>query len=114
VGEGGEEDHMGYGRFVGVGTEESDDIADVNSLDTLPDDTGVFDLVHIRFLGLAIPEPKWGDLLEEASRILKSGGKLEIVEMSYTLPTSAPSSLRNSFASLLLANLVQPLPVLPI
>ena len=86
----------------------------VDFLDVLPYDTGVFDMVHIRFIGLGVPETRWVDVLEEAARVLKRGGTLEIVEMSYTLPNSFPASLRNSFASLLLADLVQPYPVLPL
>ena len=64
-------------------------------------------MVHIRFVGLGLPESKWGDLLEEATRVLRSGGTLEIVEMAYTLP-SLP------FASLLLSDLVNPNPAMPI
>ena len=71
-------------------------------------------MVHIRFIGLAVFEAKWGDLLEEAARVLRRGGILEIVEMSYTLPPSTPASLQNSFASLLLADVIQPDPSLPI
>ncbi|WRT67184.1 uncharacterized protein IL334_004150 [Kwoniella shivajii] len=83
-------------------------------LHELPFDTGVFDLVHIRFVNLGIPETKWYDIFEEATRVLKRGGKIEIVEMSYTLPSMSPASLRNSFASTLLANMIQPLPSLAI
>lgn len=43
-------------------------------------------MVHIRFVGLGVPEAKWPTLLEEASRVLKPGGNLEIVERSYDLP----------------------------
>lgn len=84
------------------------------SLTPLPYDTGVFDMVHIRFVGLGIPEGRWGDVIDEAVRVLKRGGKLEIVEMSYDLPAAAPQSLRNSFASLLLSDLISPLPILPL
>nr|XP_018263819.1 uncharacterized protein I303_03692 [Kwoniella dejecticola CBS 10117]OBR85977.1 hypothetical protein I303_03692 [Kwoniella dejecticola CBS 10117] len=80
----------------------------------LPFDTGVFDLVHIRFVNLGVPETKWYDLLEKATRVLKRGGKLEIVETNYTLPTSSPASLRNSFASMLLADMIQPMPSLAV
>ncbi|EIW69448.1 hypothetical protein TREMEDRAFT_62314 [Tremella mesenterica DSM 1558] len=85
-----------------------------NFLQCLPYDTGVFDMVHIRFIGLGVPEDKWADLLEEATRVLKPGGKLEIVEMSYTLSSAVPSSLRNSFSSLLLAEMIQPVTILPL
>ncbi|WVW83046.1 hypothetical protein I302_105063 [Kwoniella bestiolae CBS 10118] len=83
-----------------------------NILNELPFDTGVFDLVHIRFVNLGIPETKWYDILEEATRVLKRGGKIEIVETSYTLPSRCPASLKNSFASMLLADTIQPLPSL--
>ncbi|ORY27168.1 S-adenosyl-L-methionine-dependent methyltransferase [Naematelia encephala] len=85
-----------------------------NFLEPLRYEAGVFDMVHIRFVGLGVPETKWGDLLDEATRVLKPGGKLEIIETSYTLPSACPPSLRNSFASLLLADLVQPIPLLPL
>jgi hypothetical protein len=71
-------------------------------------------MVHIRFCGLGIPETKWYDLLEESARVLKKGGTLEIVEMAYILPDTVPLSIRNSFSSLLLADMVQPSPNLPI
>ncbi|WVQ98770.1 hypothetical protein IAU59_005901 [Kwoniella sp. CBS 9459] len=85
-----------------------------NFLNELPFDTGVFDLVHLRFVNLGVPETKWFDLLEEATRVLKRGGKLEIVETSYRLPGTAPVSLKNSFASVILADMVHPLPLLPL
>ncbi|OCF41311.1 hypothetical protein I317_04882 [Kwoniella heveanensis CBS 569] len=85
-----------------------------NFLDELPFDTGVFDLVHLRFVNLGVPETKWFDLLEEATRVLKRGGKLEIVETSYRLPGTASVSLRNSFASMILADMVHSLPLLPL
>ncbi|WVQ70042.1 uncharacterized protein L199_008266 [Kwoniella botswanensis] len=83
-----------------------------NFFSELPFDTGVFDLVHLRFVNLGISETKWYDLLEEATRVLKRGGKIEIVETSYTLPSECPASLKNSFASMLLADMIQPLPSL--
>lgn len=52
-----------------------------------------------------MPEHKWPSFLEECYRILEPGGKIEIVESSYDLAL-APSSVQNSFASLLLADLV--------
>ncbi|WVF72193.1 hypothetical protein IAT40_007005 [Kwoniella sp. CBS 6097] len=85
-----------------------------NFLNELPFDTGVFDLVHLRFVNLGVPETKWFDLLEEATRVLKRGGKLEIVETSYKLPVTAPVSLKNSFASMILADMVHSLPLLPL
>lgn len=54
----------------------------------------------MRFIGLGVPESAWPQLLEEACRVLKSGGQLEIVDMSYQLSRSAPS-FQHSFTSLL-------------
>lgn len=75
------------------------------SLKPLPFGTGAFDYVHMRFIGLGIPEHAWPQLIEEACRVLKRGGKLEIVDMSYQLPLSA-RSLQDSFASLLLSDYI--------
>jgi hypothetical protein len=71
-------------------------------------------MVHIRFVALGVLEAKWSDLLDECTRVLRPGGHLEIVETSLHLPLSSPASLRNSFASMLLADMVSPLPSLPI
>ena len=46
-------------------------------------------MVHMRFIGLGVPENKWADLLEEAARVLKRGGQLEIVEMHYAATHSS-------------------------
>ncbi|KAK8869768.1 hypothetical protein IAR55_000336 [Kwoniella newhampshirensis] len=83
-------------------------------LDDLPFDTGVFDMVHIRFIGLGVPEARWSDLLDEATRVLKRGGKLVFVETNYVLPRSTAASQRDSFSSLLSPHFIQPLPNLPI
>ncbi|KAL7424070.1 hypothetical protein Q5752_001655 [Cryptotrichosporon argae] len=85
-----------------------------NFLDRLPFDSGVFDMVHMRFVGLGIPEAKWADVFDEVARVLKPGGKFELVETDYTAPASASPSVRNAFASLLLAELVAPSPLLPV
>lgn len=42
------------------------------------------------------------------------GGTLEIVDMAYIPPANSPTSIRNSFASTLLADMVQPIPALPL
>lgn len=57
----------------------------------------------MRFIGLGVPEASWPTLLDEALRVLRSGGQLEIIDMSYELPT-CPASFQESFASLLLAD----------
>lgn len=59
----------------------------------------------MRFIGLGVPEHAWPQLLEESCRVLKRGGKIEIVDMSYQLPLSA-RSLQHSFASLLLSDYI--------
>ncbi len=87
----------------------------------------------MRFCGLGVPEAKWPDLLEEATRVLKRGtGVLEvisgfyrfdlrtqlmsfmrhsqIVETTYGLPLSAPMSRRFSHETLLRAAFINPLP----
>ena len=71
-------------------------------------------MVHLRFVGLGVPEVKWGDLLEESARVLRKGETLEIVEMAYTPPSFTPPPLQNAFASLLLADMIQPDTSLPI
>lgn len=86
----------------------------IYSLTTLPYDTGAFDMVHLRFLSLGLPESAWPQLLDEALRVLSPGGHLEIVDMSITLPSSAPASLQRSFASMLLAEMINPDPSLPV
>ncbi|KAL1406898.1 hypothetical protein Q8F55_006310 [Vanrija albida] len=82
-----------------------------NFLDPLPYEAGSFDMVHMRFLGLGVPETRWAELLDEAMRVLKPGGVLEIVEMSFEPPPTAPPSVANSFSSLLLSDYVQPNPL---
>lgn len=87
-------------------------------------------MVHMRFLGLGVPETRWAELLDEAMRVLKPGGVLEasrllplspassatnpptqIVEMSFEPPPTAPPSVSNTFSSLLLSDYVQPNPL---
>jgi SAM-dependent methyltransferase len=83
-------------------------------MNTLPYDTGVFDMVHLRFLSLGLSESAWPALLDEALRVLTPGGHLEIVDLSISLPASAPPGLLRSFASLLMAEMINPDPSLPI
>ncbi|KLT41717.1 hypothetical protein CC85DRAFT_328857 [Cutaneotrichosporon oleaginosum] len=83
-----------------------------NFLEDFPYDSGVFDMVHIRFVGLGVPETHWAELLDEAVRVLRPGGVLEIVEMSCEPPPSAPAAVANSFASQLLSDFIPQNPVL--
>lgn len=49
------------------------------SLEGLPFCSELFDHVHLRFVGLGIPETAWESLLDECTRVLKSGtGILEV------------------------------------
>jgi ubiquinone/menaquinone biosynthesis C-methylase UbiE len=49
------------------------------SLQELPFDTGSFDMVHIRFVGLGVPESSWSNVFSEAARVLKrETGILEV------------------------------------
>jgi hypothetical protein len=40
-------------------------------------------MVHMRFIGSSVPETKWLEVLEEATRVLDRGGCLEIVDMGH-------------------------------
>lgn len=60
-----------------------------SSLQELPFETGSFDMVHIRFVGLGVPESMWGDLFSEAARVLKgSTGVLEVSICLFRYETS--------------------------
>lgn len=49
------------------------------SLQTLPFDSGAFDLVHLRGCNVFISENAWADVLQEAIRVLRKGtGVLEV------------------------------------
>lgn len=71
-------------------------------------------MVHIRLLSLGVPESAWPQLLEECLRVLSPGGYIEIVEMSLSAPGTAPANVQRSFASCLLAEMINPDPSLPI
>lgn len=70
--------------------------------------------MHIRFVGLAVQELQWLHVIEEAVRVLRPGGALEIVDTIYMLPPSAHSAQRNAFTSLLVADRIAPDPSMPI
>lgn len=63
-----------------------------NALEKLPFNTGSFDFVRMCKIALGIPETKWHQLLEEAVRVLKPGGSLEIIEEDLIFPFRAPSN----------------------
>jgi len=87
-------------------------------------------MVHMRFLGLGIPEHRWGDVLDEAIRVLKPGGVLEvrspntaitnrftlltfqIVEMCVEAPPNASPRVRKAYSQLLMDDYIAPNPVL--
>lgn len=69
-------------------------------------------MIHIRFAGLGVPEQQWGDVLDEAIRVLRPGGILELVEMSYEAPTSASQRVRTAYSKILLDDYIAPNPVL--
>ncbi|GHJ87350.1 hypothetical protein NliqN6_3752 [Naganishia liquefaciens] len=81
----------------------------------LPFEEGSFDMVHIRFVGLGVPESSWDSLFAEVSRVLKRDtGVMEVVEMSKILPLTTPHSLRASFATLMLSSFIHQYPFIPI
>lgn len=92
-------------------------------------------MVHIRFVGLGVPETSWSSVFSEAARVLKpvtgvlevcrlirhpTGFELkfilvlQIVEMSKILPSATPHSLKASFASLMLSSFINQHPFIPI
>lgn len=82
-------------------------------MEALPFDSESFDYVHMRFIGLGVPEAAWPRLLDEACRVLRVGGKLEIVDASLqNSPT--PTAFQNSFSSLLSAHGIAESPARPI
>ncbi|KAF5367526.1 hypothetical protein D9758_003609 [Tetrapyrgos nigripes] len=57
-----------------------------NFLDGLPFPSSHFDFVRVARLGLAVPEDEWQFVLEEISRVMKSGAILEIIEEDLIFP----------------------------
>ncbi|EPQ31746.1 uncharacterized protein PFL1_01078 [Pseudozyma flocculosa PF-1] len=55
-----------------------------NFLERLPFPDNSFDFVHMRYLGVSIPEDKWADIIAEVERVLAPGGKVEILENNFT------------------------------
>ncbi|KAF9454137.1 hypothetical protein P691DRAFT_810855 [Macrolepiota fuliginosa MF-IS2] len=52
----------------------------------LPFEDDEFDHVHVSMIAKAVPENKWGNLLEEISRVLAPGGSCEVVEDDVVFP----------------------------
>ncbi|KAJ6585074.1 hypothetical protein B0H19DRAFT_1108040 [Mycena capillaripes] len=57
-----------------------------NFLEGLPFPNDEFDFVHIKRIGLGVPEDKWDYLFEEIARVLKSGGAFELIEEDLFFP----------------------------
>ncbi|KAH9486492.1 Demethylmenaquinone methyltransferase [Psilocybe cubensis] len=53
----------------------------------LPFEDDEFDHIHIQGIALGVPENKWGVLFEEVSRVLRSGGTVEMIEEDALFPT---------------------------
>ena len=73
------------GRFAQV----ADRPVVIISLEGLPFDDESFDFVHLRFVGLGIPETAWENLLEECARVLKKGTGILEVSTSYLVPPAS-------------------------
>ena len=59
------------------------------SLEGLPFDDESFDFIHLRFVGLGIPETAWENLLDECARVLKRGTSILEVSISYLVPPAS-------------------------
>ncbi len=103
-----------------------------DSLQPLPFDTGTFDMVRISFCGLAIPEPSWPEVIDEAARVLKrytgilevrgretprAGAHLhlltitcQVIDSTYVPPLSFPRSRQFSYDNLLRTSFIHALP----
>ncbi|KXN82864.1 hypothetical protein AN958_02138 [Leucoagaricus sp. SymC.cos] len=74
-----------------------------NFLEGLPFEEEKFDYIHIKRVGLGVPENKWDALFEECKRVLKPGGAFELIEEdlffpgkpkdSHDLPSNIPMAL---------------------
>ncbi|KAF8177014.1 hypothetical protein BJ912DRAFT_1063707 [Pholiota molesta] len=57
-----------------------------NFLEGLPFQNEEFDFVHIKRIALGVPEDKWDSFFEEVARVMKPGGRLEIIEEDLFFP----------------------------
>ncbi|KAF8510312.1 hypothetical protein JB92DRAFT_443680 [Gautieria morchelliformis] len=62
-------------------------------LDKLPYLDEKFDLVRMANLKWAIPEDKWDFVLQEVNRVLRRGGRVEIIDDDFLLPTFPQDTL---------------------
>lgn len=72
-----------------------DDSRDSHTLDStkyqLPFDDNSFDLVRMANLTLCVPKSKWTDVLFEVRRVLKIGGRLELIDDEIFFPLILPT-----------------------
>ncbi len=61
-----------------------------NALEALPFPDNAFDMVHMRFLFLALPLAQWPSVVGELARVTRPGGWVELVE-SCVLPPGRPN-----------------------
>lgn len=64
-------------------------------MEDLPFDAGSFDMVHLRFLGLGIPETAWEPLLDNCGRILRRD--TGILEVRVLVPIVSSMSDEDAF-----------------
>ncbi|KAK7469316.1 hypothetical protein VKT23_003797 [Stygiomarasmius scandens] len=57
-----------------------------NFLEGLPFPNEEFDFVHIKRIGMGVPEDKWDYLLEEITRVMKPGAAFEMIEEDLFFP----------------------------
>ncbi|THV00856.1 hypothetical protein K435DRAFT_854375 [Dendrothele bispora CBS 962.96] len=57
-----------------------------NFLDGLPFPNEEFDFVHIKRIGMGVPEDKWDYLFEEITRVMKPGAAFELIEEDLFFP----------------------------
>lgn len=62
-----------------------------HSLETLPFASGSFDFVHLRFIGLGVPENAWSNLFAECKRVLRRD--TGILEVSFCQQTNRVHTL---------------------
>lgn len=76
-----------------------------NVLDGLPFANGSFDYVNIRFLNHAIPSHKWSAVLQDAVRVLKPNGFLEVLDGDWSFFGAPMAMLTDDYNALLAGQL---------